>query len=137
MLPGWLFLVGAQSVLPVPGERVQGKRVEVSGGSYLNLEIEELWGMLQKKDFSLINVHIPYEGELPRTDAFIPYDEVGKHLDKLPKSKDAKIVLYCISGRMSAIAAETLVGLGYRNVWNLRQGMREWRQKSLPLLDKR
>ncbi|OGQ52778.1 MAG: hypothetical protein A2W66_01765 [Deltaproteobacteria bacterium RIFCSPLOWO2_02_56_12] len=119
-------------------KRVEGESVKVSGGSYRNVGSGELWRiMLQKKDFPLINVHIPYEGELPQTDALIPYEEVEKHLDKLPRSRDAKIVLYCMSGRMSAIAAETMVRLGYRNVWNLKEGMREWQKKGFPLLDKR
>jgi rhodanese-related sulfurtransferase len=29
---------------------------------------------------------------------------------------------------MSAIAAETLVGLGYTNIWNLDGGMVDWEQ---------
>jgi len=139
MLLGGPFPVAGQSGSQQRlSERVEGESVEVSGGSYRNVGSGELWRiMLQKKDFPLINVHIPYEGELPQTDAFIPYEEVEKHLDKLPRSRDAKIVLYCMSGRMSAIAAETMVRLGYRNVWNLKEGMREWQKKGFPLLDKR
>jgi len=139
MLLGWPLPVAGQSGSQQRlSKRVEGESVKVSGGSYRNVGSGELWRiMLQKKDFPLINVHIPYEGELPQTDAFIPYEEVEKHLDKLPRSRDAKIVLYCMSGRMSAIAAETMVRLGYRNVWNLKEGMREWQKKGFPLLDKR
>ncbi len=117
-------------------ETVTGEIVQVEGGSYRNINSEQLWAMLQKKDFALINVHIPYEGELPETDAFVPYNEVEKNLNKLPQDKAAKIVLYCMSGRMSAIASETLVKLGYTNIWNLKEGMREWQEQGFPLLNK-
>ena len=67
---------------------------------------------------------------------FIPYNEIDKNLDKFPQDKSARIVLYCRSGRMSAIAAETIVKLGYTDVWNLKEGMREWEQKGYTLLNK-
>jgi YVTN family beta-propeller protein len=115
---------------------VEYELVEVEGGSYRNIDAETLWQMLQQKDFVLINVHIPYAGELPETDLFIPYNAIEENLDKLPEDKDAKIVVYCRSGPMSAKAAATLVKLGYTNVWNLKQGMREWKEAGFPLLDK-
>jgi rhodanese-related sulfurtransferase len=48
----------------------------------------------------------------------VPYDEVEKHLAALGESGDA-IVLYCRSGRRSAIAAQALERLGYRNVHDM------------------
>lgn len=104
---------------------VVGTPVSVKGGSYTNVSVAEMQNMLGNKDFTLVNVHIPFEGNLPGTDLSIPYDQVAQNLDELP-DKAAKIVLYCRSGRMSAIAAETLVGLGYTNIWNLDGGMSAW-----------
>ena len=92
--------------------------------------------MLDKKDFIFVNVHIPYEGEIAKTDAFVPYNEIEKNLDKLPADKNTKIVLYCRSGRMSSLAAETLVRLGYTNVWNVEGGMGAWETLGLPLKTK-
>jgi rhodanese-related sulfurtransferase len=92
--------------------------------------------MLKKKDFLFINVHIPYEGEIEKTDLFIPYEEMEQNLNKLPADKESKIVIYCRTDRMSIIAVRTLVKLGYKNVWNLKGGMTAWRQAGYPLIEK-
>jgi rhodanese-related sulfurtransferase len=114
----------------------QPAKVSVPGGSYTNVSATQLKAMLDKKDFTFVNVHIPYEGEIAKTDAFVPYNEIEKNLDKLPADKNTKIILYCRSGRMSAIAAETLVRLGYTNVWNMEGGMIAWETLGSPLKTK-
>jgi rhodanese-related sulfurtransferase len=103
-----------------------GTRVAAPGGAYTNVTASVLKQMLEHKDFFFVNVHIPYQGEIAGTDTFIPFDKVEQQLSWLPAKKDAKIVLYCMSGRMSTIAAETLVRLGYTNLWNLQDGMVAW-----------
>ena len=110
-----------------------GAPVEVEGGSYTNVNPAQLAEMLEEEDFVFVNTHIPYEGEIAHTDAFIAYGQVEQSIDQLPADPGAMIVLYCRSGRMSAIAAETLVRLGYRNVWNLEGGMVAWEAAGLPL----
>jgi len=119
-----------------PAASSQPAKVTVSGGSYTNVSALQLKAMLDKKDFTFVNVYIPYEGEIAKTDVFVPYNEIEKNLDKLPADKNAKIVLYCRSGRMSAIAAETMVRLGYTNVWNTEGGMIAWETLGLPLKTK-
>ncbi len=111
-------------------------KVSVSGGSYTNVSAVQLRSMLDKKDFTLVNVHIPYEGEIAKTDAFVPYNEIDKNLNKLPADKNAKIVLYCRSGRMSSMAAESLVRLGYTHVWNLDGGMVGWETQGYKVIQK-
>ena len=39
------------------------------------------------------------------------------------------------SGRMSAIAAEALVGFGYTNVWDLKGGMIAWKEAGYPIAE--
>jgi len=114
----------------------EGREVKVHGGSYWDITPAQLSLMLKSKDFLLVNVHIPYEGEIAETDLFVPYNEVEQNLFQFPKDKEAKIVLYCRSGSMSAIAARTLVKLGFTDVWNLDGGMVEWEKQGYELIHK-
>jgi len=98
------------------------------------ITVQELNNMLKSKDFTFINVHIPYEGEIAGTDAHIPYNEIEKYADQLPQDKDAKIVLYCRSGSMSATASKTLVEMGYTKVIDVEGGMRAWQAAGYELL---
>jgi len=128
-----LFSACSSASKPQPAGEVAGKRVAVEGGFYTDINVAELQAMLANKDFVFVNVHVPFEGNIAKTDLSIPYDQIGQNLDRLPSDKNAKIVLYCRSGRMSDIAAKTLVGLGYTNIWNLSGGMAAWEQAGLPI----
>jgi rhodanese-related sulfurtransferase len=43
------------------------------------------------------------------------------------------LVLYCGGGYRSALAADNLQQMGYKNVLSMDGGVREWREKGLPL----
>jgi rhodanese-related sulfurtransferase len=109
---------------------VMGEKVTVTGGSYQNVSANGLHTMLKNKDFVFVNVHIPFEGDITGTDLSIAYDQITDpaNLAQLPADKNAKIVIYCRSGRMSQMAAEDLVNLGYTDIWNLDGGMVGWEQ---------
>lgn len=46
---------------------------------------------------------------------------------------NTEIVLYCGGGFRSALAADNLQKMGYSNVISMDGGIREWREKDLPL----
>lgn len=108
--------------------------VEESYNPYEDISVETLAGMMEERrdSFLLVNTHIPYEGDIPGTDLSIPYNEITAYLDQLPADKDAEIVLYCRSDRMSRIAAEDLAELGYTNLKNLDGGFIAWRDAGYP-----
>jgi rhodanese-related sulfurtransferase len=47
-------------------------------------------------------------------------------------SPDTAVILYCASGKRSELAGETLIGLGYRSVFNL-GGLKDWIEAGLPV----
>ena len=116
-------------------EEIIGDKIDVEGGAYFSVDADELNTMLKNKDFVFINVHIPFEGNIAGTDLSIAYDQITDsfNLAQVPADKSAKIVLYCRSGRMSAIAAEALVKKGYTNIWDLAGGMVDWEQAGFNL----
>jgi rhodanese-related sulfurtransferase len=98
----------------------------ISTKPYRNVSADQFVKMLDQKDFTLINVHIPYQGEIAGTDLLIPFNTIDRDRNQLPDDKDAKMVVYCMMGPMGRIAAQKLVSMGYRQVIHLQGGMMAW-----------
>ncbi len=80
-----------------------------------------------------INVHIPFEGALPDTDAMIPYNQIERKRAQLPPDRNVPVAVYCKSGRMSADASKALASLGYHDIIELDGGMNGWRAAGKPV----
>lgn len=105
-----------------------GAKQEIFRPQQNAVSAKQLAGMLKNKNFTLINVHTPYTGEIPKTDTFVAYDKIVENSASLPKDKNAPIILYCETGRMSNDAISTLQKLGYTNVRHLAGGMDAWKK---------
>jgi rhodanese-related sulfurtransferase len=129
-----LFFAACGSASEPEGGATTGNGFTKNADGYADITVEQLAGMMPDKDFTLVNVHVPYQGEIPETDLFIPFDEVAENVDQLP-DKGAPIVLYCRSGSMSTTAAKTLTDLGYTNILEVDGGSNAWKDAGNELLD--
>ncbi len=71
-----------------------------------------------RTDEEYASAHIP--GAL-----LLPYDRIDAGTVSVIPAKDSVVVVYCRSGRRSAIAAKALAALGFSHVYDL-GGIQDW-----------
>jgi rhodanese-related sulfurtransferase len=76
-------------------------------------------------DAVVVNVHVPYEGEIAGTHLFVPFDEIASST-VLPADHERPLLIYCRTGNMSATAGADLIDAGYSDVTDLDGGMIAW-----------
>lgn len=56
-----------------------------------------------------------------------------RDIENVATDYDAEIVLYCGGGYRSALSADNLQKMGYRNVYSMAGGIRAWREAKYPM----
>lgn len=108
----------------------------VPTATYRTLSIDDLADVMANTNraHTVINVHIPYQGELEGTDSNIAFNDIEALTTALP-DKNAPIILYCRSGNMSEQATRDLVELGYTQVYDVPGGMNAWQSSGRTLVN--
>lgn len=109
-------------------------RADAPAAHHRMVGVDEFATTIGQSDTLTINVHVPYQGDIPGTDLSIPFDRIAEQSDRLPGDRDAVIAIYCRTGPMSATAATTLKSLGYTDVVELEGGMKAWQASGRPLV---
>lgn len=83
--------------------------------------------LMDSEDVTLLDVRTQEEYSEAHIEGalLVPYDEISQHTDVLPADKDAPVIVYCRSGSRASAAAQTLLGMGYTQVYNL-GGLSNW-----------
>src|SRR6476620_3117524 len=85
-------------------------------------------------DEIILDVRTPDEfraGHIPGS-INISFDQLGKHVEKLREYHH--IYLHCQAGRRASVAAETLNGLGFKNISCVSgSGMADWIEAGFPI----
>ena len=72
-------------------------------------------------------------GHIPRA-IHLGRGVIERDIEKTVPDKDATIVLYCGGGFRSALAADNLQKMGYRNVISMDGGWRGWTEAGFPVI---
>lgn len=122
----FLFYPGAHMPLPEYKQLVDEAKREIK-----EITPEDLKAMQQKKEnFTLIDVREPDEvaagaiaGSKP-----LPRGQLEHKIDTITTDKDQPIVCYCGGGGRSALAAQSLKKMGFKNVMSLAGGYKGWKE---------
>ena len=82
----------------------------------------------QKKGIMLLDVRSDREyaaGHIPGA-VHVPLPEIGDRVKKLKKDKE--LVVYCRNGNQGIWAIKRLMGMGYKNLYNLKGGYSAWKR---------
>jgi rhodanese-related sulfurtransferase len=58
---------------------------------------------------------------------------VAQVRERQAQGRRFEFVLYCGGGYRSALSADSLQKMGYRNVWSMAGGFRAWKEAGLPV----
>jgi rhodanese-related sulfurtransferase len=100
-----------------------------NGNANQTMKYEELQNKLNaQENFVLLDVRTQEEFDAGHIAGAIllPYDEINLKAATVLPEKEKEIVLYCRSGRRSAIAKKALVELGYKDVEDF-GGINRWK----------
>lgn len=100
------------------------------------MKVDDVKQMLDSKaEFLLVDVREDNEWAKDHLPAAVHLGKgiLERDVEQRVPDLGTPIVLYCGGGFRSALAADALQSMGYTNVASMDGGIREWREKGLPL----
>lgn len=87
------------------------------------------------EDFTLLDVREQHEWESAHIAGaeYLGKGVIERDIEEEVPDQEEEIVLYCGGGYRSALAADNLKKMGYRNVSSLEGGFRTWTEAGLPI----
>lgn len=100
---------------------------------FAELSAKEAKKLIENKKAFVLDVRTPnefYEGHIKNA-VLIPVSQLSGRLSEIEKYKDKDILVYCRSGNRSTVASEIMIQNGYKNLYNLRRGIKGWIKEGL------
>jgi rhodanese-related sulfurtransferase len=113
------------------------KLVEDAKNGIRETNVQEVKPRLDRGDnFVLVDVREESEwaaGHLPKA-IHLGKGVIERDIEQAIPDTNAEIIVYCGGGFRSALTAESLMKMGYRNVISMDGGFRAWRESGFPVV---
>ena len=100
------------------------------------VESKDLYEAIKaNEDISILDVRTEgeYSKEKIQNSINLPVDQITGKIESIIPDKNKKIYVYCLSGSRSVFAADTMQRLGYKNVFDVKNGLLAWRVNNFPV----
>ena len=100
------------------------------------VDVYQIKGRLDKGDnVNLIDVREDNEWDLGRIPTAIHLGKgiIERDIESVAKNREMELILYCQGGFRSALAAESLKKMGYKNVYSMSGGCSIWAGNEFPI----
>lgn len=100
------------------------------------IDIKAVQKLLNDSAVSIIDVREDSEwlaGHLPNA-THLCKGIIERDIENVVTDDTKKIVVYCGGGSRSALVADNLQKMGYKNVWSMIGGFRAWQEATLPVV---
>ena len=98
-----------------------------SKAAYHKISAEDAYEMMVSQEVVIVDVRTPEEydgGHIPNA-ILVPNESIGDDMPEALPDKEATLLIYCRSGRRSKDAAEKLLKLGYKSIYEF-GGVIDW-----------
>ena len=100
------------------------------------VDVYQIKDRLDKGDnVNLIDVREDNEWNLGRIPSAIHLGKgiIERDIESVAKNREMELILYCQGGFRSALAAESLKKMGYKNVYSVSGGFSNWASNEFPI----
>lgn len=123
-----IFLIILVSFIMMSCQSEPTEDVSVENQDVIMITPEEAKANLEENpEIVLLDVRTPseYETEHIPEAVLLTLDEIEEKASEIIPNKDKTYYVYCRSGNRSAVAAQLLVDMGYKNIYDL-GGIKDW-----------
>ena len=105
-----------------------GDGARAGAATFREVGLDEALRLCEEGSVRIVDVREPSEwqsGHNPNA-TLLPLGEFAQRIEEVVPDRDTPVLLHCASGARSGRAAEYMARLGYTNVTNMRDHIREW-----------